>query len=173
MCPMPRIGPLADDERSVLLVHPHWKTALRPLFLLVITVAAATALLVVIPSGAAASWERLAVGIVAVIILLGWVLVPILRWRATTYELTTRRFRMREGIVARKGRDIPLTRINDVSFEKGPIDRLLGSGRLIVESAGENGQLRLNEIPSVEQVQAMLYQLVEDEQHRLTGDERS
>lgn len=169
---MPNSGPLADDERSVLLVHPHWKTIIRPLVLLVLTVAAAVALLVVIPSGSAANWERLAVGVVAVIILLGWVLVPILRWRTTTYELTTRRFRMREGIVARKGRDIPLTRINDVSFEHGPIDRLLGSGRLIVESAGEHGQLRLDEIPDVEQVQAMLYQLVEDEQHRLTGDER-
>jgi uncharacterized membrane protein YdbT with pleckstrin-like domain len=170
---MPTPGALADDERSVLLVHPHWKTILRPLFLLVVTVAAAVALLVVIPSGSAAGWGRLAVGVVAIVILLAWVLVPILRWRATTYELTTRRFRMREGIVARKGRDIPLTRINDVSFEKGPIDRLLGSGRLIVESAGENGQLRLNEIPSVEQVQATLYQLVEDEQHRLTGEERT
>jgi uncharacterized membrane protein YdbT with pleckstrin-like domain len=170
---MPNPGPLAGDERSVLLVHPHWKTILRPLFLLVVTVAAAVTLLVVIPSGSAAGWGRLAVGVVALVILLAWVLVPILRWRATTYELTTRRFRMREGIVARKGRDIPLTRINDVSFEKGPIDRLLGSGRLIVESAGENGQLRLNEIPSVEQVQATLYQLVEDEQHRLTGEERA
>ncbi len=169
---MPKAGPLADDERSVLLVHPHWKTILRPLFLLVLTVAAAVALLVVIPSGSAAGWERLAVGVVAVIILLGWVLVPVLRWRTTTYELTTRRFRMREGIVARKGRDIPLTRINDVSFEHGPIDRLLGSGRLVVESAGEHGQLRLNEIPHVEQVQATLYQLVEDEQQRLTGEER-
>ncbi len=169
---MPKTGPLADDERSVLLVHPHWKTILRPLFLLVITLAAAVALLVVIPSGSAAGWGRLAVGVVAVVILVAWVLVPILRWRATTYELTTRRFRMREGIVARKGRDIPLTRINDVSFEHGPIDRLLGSGRLVVESAGEHGQLRLNEIPHVEQVQATLYQLVEDEQHRLTGEER-
>jgi uncharacterized membrane protein YdbT with pleckstrin-like domain len=169
---MPNIGPLVTNEESVLLVHPHWKTIIRPMFLLVLTIAAAVALLVVIPSGSAANAERLAVGVVAVVILLAGVLVPILRWRTTTYELTTRRFRMREGIIARKGRDIPLTRINDVSFEHGPIDRLLGSGRLVVESAGENGQLRLDGIPQVEHVQALLYQLVEEEQHRLTGDER-
>ena len=169
---MPNIGPLAAGERSVLLVHPHWKTIIRPLFLLVLTVAAAVALLVVIPSGTAAGWERLAVGVAALLVLLVWVLVPILRWRMATYQLTTRRFRMREGIIARKGRDIPLTRINDVSFEQGPIDRLLGTGTLVVESAGEQGQLRLDEIPDVETVQATLYQLVEDEQHRLTGEER-
>ena len=169
---MPKTGPLADDEESVLLVHPHWKTIIRPMLILVITVAAALALLIVIPSGSAAAAERIAIGVVAIVVLLVWVLVPILRWRATTYELTTRRFWMREGIIARSGRDIPLTRINDVSFEHGPIDRLLGSGRLIVESAGEHGQLRLNEIPNVERVQATLSQLVEDEQQRLTGEER-
>ena len=110
-------------------MHPHWKTILRPLFLLVLTLAAVVALLVVIPSGTAASWERLAVGVLAVIILLGWVLVPILRWRATTYELTTRRFRLRYGVLSRTGRDFPLIRISDVSFSHGLIDRLLGDAR--------------------------------------------
>jgi uncharacterized membrane protein YdbT with pleckstrin-like domain len=138
----------ADIERSVLLVHPHWKTVLRPLFIGVLTVAAALALLVAIPSGSAAGWERLAVGVIAIVILLAWVLVPILRWRTTTYELTTRRLRLREGIVARQGRDFPLLRISDVSFSHGPIDRLLGCGKLIVESAGEHGQLLLTEIPA-------------------------
>ena len=170
---MPNIGPPATDERTVLLVHPHWKTIVRPLFLLVLTLAAAVTLLVVIPSGTAAGWERLAVGVAAILVLLVWVLVPILRWRTTTYELTTRRFRMREGIIARRGRDIPLARITDVSFERGPIDRLLGSGTLVVESPGEHGQLRVDEIPGVEAVQTTLYQLVEDEQHRLTGEERA
>jgi len=41
-----------------------------------------------------------------------------------------------------------------------------------VESAGEHGQLVLNEIPSVERVQATLFQLVEDEQARLAREER-
>jgi uncharacterized membrane protein YdbT with pleckstrin-like domain len=101
-----------------------------------------------------------------------WVLVPVLRWRTTSYELTTRRLRLREGILARSGRDFPLIRISDVSFSHGLIDRLLGCGKLIVESAGEHGQLVLTEIPQVEQVQATLFQLVEDEQARLAREER-
>lgn len=170
MCLMANQEPPADIERSVLLVHPHWKTVLRPLLLLVITAAAALALLVAIPSGSGAGWARLAVGIVAIIILLAWVLVPILRWRATTYELTTRRLRLREGIVSRRGRDFPLLRISDVSFSHGPVDRMLGCGKLIVESAGEHGQLVLTEIPGVREVQATLFQLVENEQQRLAGE---
>lgn len=169
---MPTHGPLAEDEHSVLLVHPHWKTVLRPLFILVITVAAAVALVLAIPSGSAAAAEGLAVLIVAVLILLVWVLVPILRWRTTTYELTNHRLRLREGILSRTGRDFPLSRISDVSFQHGPIDRLLGAGKLIVESAGEHGQLVLNEIPDVEQVQATLFQLVQDEQQGVADDDR-
>src|SRR5580692_9259898 len=168
MCSMVSQEP-EDIERSVLLVHPHWKTVLRPLFVGVLTVAAALALLVAIPSGSAAGWARLAVGVIAIVILLSWVLVPLLRWRMTTYELTTRRLRLREGVLSRKGRDFPLLRISDVSFQHGPIDRLLGCGKLIVESAGEHGQLVLPEIPDVERVQATLFQLVEDEQQRLPG----
>ena len=40
---------LSDGERSVLTLHPHWKTLLRPALLLVVVVVIAAALLVVIP----------------------------------------------------------------------------------------------------------------------------
>jgi uncharacterized membrane protein YdbT with pleckstrin-like domain len=164
--------PVPVAEESVLLVHPHWKTVLFPLFILVITIAATLTLVIVIPSGSAAGKERLAVAVVAVIVVVAWVLVPVLRWRTTTYELTSRRLRLREGVLSRKGRDFPLLRISDVSFAHGPIDRLLGCGRLVVESAGEHGQLVLNAIPDVERVQATLFQLVEEEHQRLAGDDR-
>ncbi|HEY3735430.1 MAG TPA: PH domain-containing protein [Streptosporangiaceae bacterium] len=166
-------GTLSQDERSVLELHPHWKTVLGPMVLLVITVAAALTGIILIPAGTAAKWERLAIGVVAIAILLRWVLVPILRWRTTTYQLTNRRLRLREGILSRKGRDFPLIRISDVSFQHGLIDRLLGCGRLVVESSGEHGQLVLTEIPGVERVQATLFQLVEDEHSRLSGEEHT
>jgi membrane protein YdbS with pleckstrin-like domain len=161
---------LSEGERFVLRLHPHWKTLLRPIFILVVIVAAAIAALVLIPSGH--SQYRIAVGGVALLAAIIWFAVPLLRWKTTSYELTTRRLRLRRGILTRSGRDFPLIRISDVSFSHGPIDRLLGAGRLIVESAGEHGQLVLNEIPQVERVQATLFQLVEDEQARLAREDR-
>ena len=109
---------------------------------------------------------------VAVVLLLAGVLRPVLRWKTTTYELTTGRLRVREGILTRRGRDIPLSRITDVSFTRSLLDRLLGAGRLIVESPGEHGQIVLADIPSVERVQAILFELVEEEQGRLAGEDR-
>jgi membrane protein YdbS with pleckstrin-like domain len=173
MCGMANEYPLTEDERPVLLLRPHWKTLIRPFFFAVVVVAVALVIEAVIPSGSAAAAERLAVAAVAILALMLWLMVPVLRWRTTTYELTTRRLRMRDGIVTRHGRDIPLVRINDISFEKGPLDRLLGSGRLVVESAGEHGQILLRDIPRAEFVQATLFRLVEEEQRRLERDDRN
>jgi len=165
-------GDLSEGEHSVLFLHPHWKTVLVPFLLLVLVVAVAAVLVVVIPHNRLQTDERIAVGVIALIVALVWTGIPFLRWRTTTYELTNRRLRLRRGIVSRTGRDFPLIRISDVSFSHGPIDRLLRCGKLIVESAGEHGQLVLNEIPEVEKVQATLFQLVEDEQERLAREDR-
>jgi membrane protein YdbS with pleckstrin-like domain len=169
---MARESSLTDEEQPVLLVHPHWKVLVRPVLIAVLVLAAALVVEALIPSGSAAATERLVVAAVAILVLMLWLMVPVLRWRLTTYELTTKRLRMRGGILTRHGRDIPLIRINDVSFQKGPLDRLLGCGRLVVESAGEHGQIVLTEIPRVERVQATLFQLVEEEQQRLEREQR-
>lgn len=164
---------LIEDEHLVLRLHPHWKTLVRPLAAAVVVIVAALVGEVLIPSGSAGTIGRLALAVVAILVLMIWLMMPVLRWRTTVYELTNRRLRMRDGIISRHGRDIPLARINDVSFSKGLLDRLLGSGRLTVESAGENGQIVLNDIPRVEATQGTLYRLVEEEQNRLEQDQRS
>jgi uncharacterized membrane protein YdbT with pleckstrin-like domain len=154
---------LAAGEESVRVLHPHWKTLVGPAvagFLVAVALAAAEAL---IPGNKYAAIERLAVAVVAVALLVWWLLLPVLVWRTTVYEVTTRRLRLRDGIVTRNGRDIPLSRITDVSFRKGLLDRMLGCGTLVVESAGEHGELALTEIPHVERVSSLLFQLVEDE----------
>ena len=173
MCGMARDPSMPDDEQLVRRLHPHWKTLIRPILVAVIVVAIALVAEALIPSGSAAVAARGAVGVVAVLALMLWLAVPVLRWRTTAYELTTKRLRTRFGIVTRRGRDIPLTRITDVSFEQGPLDRLLGAGRLVVESAGEHGRIVLRDIPNVQYVQATLFRLVEDEQRRLDREQRN
>ncbi len=162
---------LAMGEESVEVLHPHWKTLVWPVALAFVVVAVLLIGEVLIPGGKAAGIERLVLGAVAIVLLMWWLMFPLLRWRTTVYELTTRRMRLRDGILARNGRDIPLSRITDVSFRKGLLDRLLGCGTLIVESAGEHGEITLTEIPHVERVQATLFQLVEDERLRAEQDQ--
>jgi uncharacterized membrane protein YdbT with pleckstrin-like domain len=157
---------LAVGEESVEVLHPHWKTLVRPIAAAFIVVAALLVGEALIPGGKWAVLGRLVMAVVAIALLMWWLMVPFLMWRTTVYELTTRRIRLRDGIFTRKGRDIPLSRITDVSFSKGVLDRLLGSGTLVVESAGEHGETKLTEIPRVERISSLLFQLVENERTR-------
>jgi uncharacterized membrane protein YdbT with pleckstrin-like domain len=163
---------LAVGEQPVMIVHPHWKTLVRPIAAAFVVVAALLVAEVLIPASKEAGAERLGVAAIAIALLMWWLMYPLLRWRTTRYELTTRRMRIRDGIVSRNGRDIPLSRVTDVSFRKGVLDRMLGCGTLVVESAGEHGEIVLTEIPHVEHVQTTLFQLVEDERMRMDRDDR-
>lgn len=153
---------LTDDEKIVLEFHPHWSTLFATIFWAVVAIVVAGVVIFFIPSGGSQTLIRLivaAIGVVAVIVV---GLIPFLRWATTTYTLTNRRFVMRHGILSRSGRDIPLTRVNDVSFEHSLLERMMGTGTLVVESGGEHGQLVLKKIPRVEYTQNQLYRLVEE-----------
>ena len=86
-------------------------------------------------------WATWVVLGVAAVVLVVWVVSRSIRWATSQYVITNRRVIVRSGIIARQGRDMPLARVNDVHFSYGVIDRLLGCGDLIVESAGETGRL--------------------------------
>jgi len=157
--------PLTHGEELVLRLHAHGKTLVKPSLILLLIVAAAITISLVLPQSMGGT-PRLVVGLVALVAAAIWFGVPVLRWRTTVYEVTTRRLRLREGILSRSGRDFPLNRISDVSFSQDLLDRAFGCGRLIVESPGEMGRLVLTEIPDVKRVQAVLFQLVGDEESR-------
>jgi uncharacterized membrane protein YdbT with pleckstrin-like domain len=160
---------LADDEEVVLDLHPHWKRLLLPALLVPVVVGVATYLLFVLPDGSTRTPLRWTVIALAVVVLGRFSVWPFVGWQTTSYVLTTRRVVIRRGVFARSGRDIPLTRVNDVSFEHSLLDRLLRCGTLTIESAGERGQVVLPEVPDVELVQREVYRCVEEETRRVGG----
>jgi uncharacterized membrane protein YdbT with pleckstrin-like domain len=88
------------------------------------------------------------------------VLIPFLRWRTTTYTITNRRLITRSGIVNKIGKDLPLNRINEVSYERSLMDRILGCGSLNVQTAAEDGMVVLRDVPNVEHVSREITQLL-------------
>jgi uncharacterized membrane protein YdbT with pleckstrin-like domain len=158
---------LDQDEEIVLNLRPHWRRVVVPVVVIPIVVGLASYLWFVVPSGSSRNPLRIAILVVALAVLLWWSLRPWLRWLTTRYVLTTRRVVMRTGVIARNGRDVPLTRVNDVSFSHTVVERMFRSGTLVIESAGDRGQVVLVDVPHVESVQRELYALVEDETQRL------
>ena len=161
---------LNEDEDVVFDLHPHWKALIRPTLLAPVIVFVATYGAGKVPDDwSAQSWIRIVIGAVAAALFIVFTIAPYVKWLTTHFVLTNRRVLMREGLIARKGRDIPIFRINDVTFEHTVIERLLGCGTLVVESAGERGQVSLTDIPHVEDVQPAIYTLIDDDDARRRG----
>ncbi len=160
---------LADHEKIVFELRPHW-VALVPsvLWTLVLGVAlflayqAAEAIIDGDPSTA-----KSVAGAAVTIAWLVLAVLPFLRWFFTLFVLTSDRLITRSGVVAKHSREIPLERINDVTFNQSVLDRVLGAGDLLVESAGERGQTRIANVRKPEQVQLMIYKQTEDNNNRM------
>lgn len=147
---------LIEGEHVVLELHEHAKALIWPFLLLVLLLVAA-AFSFVVPVDDLARW--IVLGLLAVVAVV-WVFVPWLKWRTTSWTVTTKRIAMRSGIVTRVGRDIPLYRINDIALEKDLVDRLLGCGTLQVSDATEKAGMVLRDVPRVEQVHVQLQELL-------------
>lgn len=168
---------LGDDEQVQFELRPAWKTLIIPAIWLIVIVAGFFFLMGLVNSwfpgstGTILSWV---VGIVALIMLIVLVIRPFLFWLTTQYVFTNRRIIIRTGIVARRGRDMPLSKVNDVSFDHTAMERIMNCGTLMIESAAMNGQLVIENVPNVEYVQREVYRLHDEDdawRRRRTGSQ--
>jgi uncharacterized membrane protein YdbT with pleckstrin-like domain len=153
---------LNDGESVVVSTRTHAKALLGPALVLIVLAALAGFAAGFTPgAGRAEPLLQVVIGVVAAFFAFRWVLRPFLSWLTTTYTVTDRRLITRTGILTRRGHDIPLSRISDVSYERGLTDRLLGCGTLVVSVASEQ-QVELHDIPHVEQVHLRIHDLLFD-----------
>lgn len=151
---------LAQDEQIDLALRPHWKALILPVLNFVFAVAVFGAA-AGFTNGSTQKVAMIGVGAVALIDIFWYTLRPWITWLNKNYIITNKRLIIREGFIHREGRDMPLVKINDVSFKhNGLLDRMLGCGTLVVESAGEHGQEQLEDIPHVEETQRELTNLI-------------
>jgi uncharacterized membrane protein YdbT with pleckstrin-like domain len=153
---------LVDGEQVVMHKHPHWKLILVPIIVLLVVVALGSFIGSLVATQTWAPWAWLALVVVGVVLVVWLTVVPVIRWRTTHFVITTRRVLIREGVLARHGIDIPMSRINSVQFRHTLLERILGCGTLIIESASDE-PLEFDDIPDVERVQSLLYAEVADE----------
>lgn len=165
---------LTKDEHVEVHLHPHWKAMVRPVLVLVVVIVGIGAAWFLLPDKGWSNILLLVLGVIGLILVCWLSIWPWLKWRTTHYVFTNERVIMREGVFSRDGRDIPLGRVNDVSFHHTFFERMLGCGTLTIESAGERGQVVLTDIPHVEKIQSELYELVEADHdaHTFGDDDR-
>jgi uncharacterized membrane protein YdbT with pleckstrin-like domain len=147
---------LNDSEEIILDLRPHWFFLFGPAVALI----GALALAIWVGSGDPADWLLFPVLGLAVVALL-FFLVRLLQWMTTDLVLTTDRLIYRKGVVSRHGREIPLERINDVSFTQSLFQRMLRAGDVLIESGGERGQSSFGHFADPQGIQNEVHRAIE------------
>ena len=125
---------LAPGEEIASETNPHWSLLVPRIALAVVIDAAGIALVLAWHSAPlVVGWIILAIGLLALLA----VVAKLISWRSTDLVITTRRVIYRTGVIHRFGREIPIDRIQDVTYRQTLLERILGAGSLTVESADE------------------------------------
>lgn len=161
---------MIDGEQVIATTRTHVKVLLIPFVILLALSGIGGFLINRLGDSANGIPRWIVVAVMLVLILLGSI-IPFIKWFTWTYTLTNKRIVEQKGILTRTGRVIPLSRINDVAFEKNLNDRILGSGTLIIHDASEQAGLELKDIPHIEAFHRTVTNLVFEKQGKTASDE--
>lgn len=89
-------------------------------------------------------------------------------WQTTRYVFTDHRIIVRTGLFSIKGDTIPLNRVQALQFEKTLFDRVLGSGRLLIDSAGEN-DIVIKYVKRAEEIKHEIYAQIDRREDERNG----
>lgn len=158
---------LNDDETIAVDLHPHWFHFVEPVAALVGSIA--LGIISLFFSGGL----RTALGWISIVLIVGtaiWTVTRYVSWVTSHFVVTSDRIIYLSGWISKRGVDIPLDRVNNVIIDQNIIERALAAGDLLIESAGESGQQRFNDIKRPERVKNVIAQQIRSDKHRGPGD---
>jgi uncharacterized membrane protein YdbT with pleckstrin-like domain len=152
---------LNEGEDVVLDLHPHWEYFIKSGLFLLATLALGIFLFLRYDEGLVLGGSG-----ILVLVALAWAGITYLEWVTTNFVVTTDRLIYRHGVLAKHGIEIPLERVNTVFFSQGIIERMVGSGDLVIESAGEMGRQDFSNVRRPSAVQNEIYRQMEANENR-------
>jgi hypothetical protein len=157
---------LTDDEELVLDLRPHWWFIAPAAGYLVLALVIGIYVLASEPfDGRPGDVLRFLVGVAILVALVNFA-QRYAKWSSTNFVVTNERVVARRGVVAKRGMEIPLDRINTVFFSQTFFERLIGAGDLGIESAGEGGRETFTDISKPSMVQHEIYRQKEGFERR-------
>src|SRR5919106_7041710 len=156
---------LVEGEELVLDLRPHWIALVMPTIATILTVA----VMVVLYRTFEEPILDTIVGVAGALFLLAYPVRKLVAWLTSHFVVTSDRIIHRRGFIAKYSMEVPLEAINDVRFEQGIIDRIIGAGTLVVQSASEAGRQVFDHIRHPEEVQRTIYHQGELNQQRMVS----
>lgn len=141
---------LLPHERQVITVRFHPAVLIGPVALVLAGLAVAGLLSTTLAQHSATAMLVIW-GLWLVLVL--WLLYKVWVWLEDYFVVTSKRLLLATGVFTRRVNMIPLTKVTDMRFERSATGRLLGYGKFIVESAGQDQALReVDHLPYPEQL---------------------
>jgi uncharacterized membrane protein YdbT with pleckstrin-like domain len=144
---------LIEGEELILDLRPHWIALIMPA---VATIATLAVMMVLYDAFDESILDNV-VGIAGGVFLLLFPVRKLVAWLTSHFVVTSDRIIHRRGWIAKYSMEVPLEAINDVRFEQGIVDRVIGAGTLVVQSASEAGRQVFDHIRNPEEVQKTIY----------------
>ncbi|HVM39184.1 MAG TPA: PH domain-containing protein [Acidimicrobiia bacterium] len=160
---------LNEGEEIAFDLRPHWWYFAKHGVAGVLVIALVWGVLQLDGDARSVGWWVFAV--VAVVWAV-WLTAALLSWMYTHFVVTSDRLIWRTGVLSRQGREIPLERVNDITFHQTLWERIIGAGDLMIESAGEQGQQRFTDIGHPDRVQQEIYRQIEANERRTASYSR-
>ncbi|WP_278315386.1 PH domain-containing protein [Lolliginicoccus levis] len=152
----------AQGERVLLRRHPHWKMMLGPAILMIVLTGIAGLIVGFLEAQAPVEVR----GIAILLVLAIWALIvarkfvkPFIGWWRTALIVTSHRIAVREGLLRTRGFDIPLQRVAGIRYRRGMLDRLVGTGTLLIAPIGEP-PFEFAHVPEARLTHAVIYHQV-------------
>lgn len=149
---------LAPDEVIVADLRAHPKALALPIIFLFALAAACGFLIAVMPS-AMQPWSTWVILVIGLGLAIAFVVRPVIDWATTHFAFTDRRLVVHTGLIRRRRSDLAFNRITDVSYDRKLLDRLMGSGTLVLTTVA-GSRLRLDGLPKIVVLQQAVSQLV-------------
>ena len=146
----------SHDEVLVLDLHPHWWRFVKPVVVIIATLAALTNTHR-IPNDFLKDLALIIAQVLAVLAVLNLALQT-LKWYRTHFVLTSQRVIFQSGVIARTRIDISLHKINVVNFHQNIFERLINAGDIIIEAGTEEGVETIIGVRDPQNVQAYIHE---------------
>ena len=155
-----------EGETVALDLNPHWWYFSRHIFTGIPLLLALIGILAL--DGDLRKYLGYVWGALAIVWAI-WLLFKFLSWKFTFFVVTSDRLIYRHGVLAKSGVEIPLERINNINFEQGIFERVIGAGDLQIDSAGKEGQSHFYNIRHPDGVQQEIYRQMEGYDRKKAG----
>lgn len=162
---------LIADEKIIKKLKPHWVVLIPVILVFVIFTTVYAVLMAWTLNETYGIWKDILGWTLTIIWFFSTLLLTIKRliwWATTKYLFTNKRVVTRTGLIKVQGESIALNKIQSIQFEKTLLERLVGSGSLLIESAAEN-HIVITYVTHAEEIQQQLYAQISSNEDDVNG----